>query len=69
VNTPSFLLAALRNEKLIHPIKGRQRRHELGDVDGFIEKVNKLMAYKSSPKKATTKKAALKKKRSTVKQK
>lgn len=71
VNTPSFLLAALANEKVIVPHGDRQRHFQLGDIDGFIEKINKLMTSKgssrktSTKKKTTTKKASLRNKRTT----
>ncbi|WP_052132227.1 hypothetical protein [Solemya velum gill symbiont] len=61
VNTPSFLLAALKNEKLVQPIKGKQRCHELADPKPFLGKMQKLMSSKTKPK-TVRKKAPMKKK-------
>ena len=44
VNTPAFLLAALAQEKLVRPLKGKKREHEILDPSGFIAKVEKLIA-------------------------
>ncbi len=41
VNTPAFLLAALKHEKLLRPIKGKQRHHELLDPKAFIARISK----------------------------
>ena len=65
VNTPSFLLAALKHQKLVQPIKDKQRCHELLDSKPFMDDIKKLMASKvavNASKKTTTKKAAKKKK-------
>ena len=59
VNTPAFLLAALSNEKLLTPIRGRKRGHELGDVEAFIARMSKLVSGSRTAKKKT---AARKKK-------
>jgi hypothetical protein len=61
VNTPSFLLAVLKHEKVIQRVKGRTRKHELGDPGDFQDRVTKLMSGESKPK-STRKKAAVKKK-------
>ena len=63
VNTPSFLLAALKHLKLVQPIKDKKRCHELLDPKPFMDDVKKLMAAKVAvnvTKKPTTKKAAKK---------
>jgi hypothetical protein len=60
-NTPAFLLAVLKAEKLIQPIKGKQRKHELCDPADFQDRIDKLMSADSKPK-TTRKKAAVKKK-------
>ena len=65
VNTPSFLLAALKHEELIQRVKGRTRKHELCDPADFQDRVTKLMSGGSKPK-TTRKKAAVKKKASTT---
>ncbi len=54
VNSPAFLTAALRNEGLLRSLGGKQRSHELGDLDAFMAKMNALVAAKSGdkPKKA-----------------
>ena len=44
VNTPAFLLAALKQELIVQSIKGKKRTHELMDVKGFLTKTNKLIA-------------------------
>jgi len=72
VNTPAFLLAALVNERLLRPIKGKKRNHEPVDSEEFTAKVTKLTSTKSKgtsataskrvTKKTVTKKAAVKKK-------
>ena len=73
VNTPSFLLAALKHLKLVRPVQGKQRHHERLDPRPFLDMVDKLMsssatgktkatARKAPVKKASTKKAAIKKK-------
>ena len=73
VNTPSFLLAALKHLKLVRPVQGKRRHHERLDPGPFLDTVDKLMsssatgktkatARKAPVKKASTKKAAIKKK-------
>lgn len=44
VNTPAFLLAVLAQEKLVRPIRGKKREHEIMGASGFIAKVEKLIA-------------------------
>ena len=66
VNTPSFLLAALVHEKVLMPMKGKQRCHEVGDPNAFLEKIAKLTSTKAAGK-APKKKAPVKKKRVTKK--
>lgn len=44
VNTPAFLLAALKNEGLLKADAEKQRCHECIDPAGFIAEVNKLIA-------------------------
>ena len=71
VNTPSFIMAALTNERLLRVLKGKKRGHELLDPEGFTDRMDKLAASKPKgttggiPRKTTkrpTKKAAVKKK-------
>ena len=82
VNTPSFLLAALKNLKLVRPIQGKQRHHERLDPRPFLDQMEKLMSSSAAvktkstvtkttrvpTKKTATNKAAVKK-RATVKRK
>ena len=44
VNTPSFLLAVLKHEKLIRTLRGKSMRHEVMPTKAFTEKINKLVA-------------------------
>ena len=67
VNTPSFLLAALVHEKVLMPMKGKQRCHEVGDMTVFAEKVKKLTAGKTAKKKAAVKKKRVAKKKVSTK--
>ncbi|TXS90808.1 hypothetical protein FV139_17700 [Parahaliea maris] len=46
VNTPAFLMAALKAEGVIEPIEGKQRCHQLGDVQGFLTKAKQLQSSK-----------------------
>ena len=73
VNTPSFLLAALKHLKLVRPMQGKRRHHERLDPGPFLDQVEKLMsssatgktqatARKAPVKRISTKKAAIKKK-------
>ena len=75
VNTPSFLLAALKHLKLVRSMNGKQRHHELLDPKPFLDQVNKLMAsdvavkHEGKTEGKTTKKAPVKKtvRKATVK--
>ena len=44
VNTPSFLLAALKHLKLVRALPNNKRHHELLDPRPFLEQVEKLTA-------------------------
>jgi hypothetical protein len=44
VNTPGFLLAVLSAEKLIRPMPGKQRVHELVQGSDFQARMDKLIA-------------------------
>jgi hypothetical protein len=81
VNTPSFLLAALKHLKLVRSMNGKQRHHEPLNPKPFLDTVEKLMSsdvgvkpggktVKKTPvKKTTAKKATVKtrtKKKATV---
>jgi hypothetical protein len=62
VNTPSFLLAALKHLKLVRPMQGKQRHHERLDPQPFLEQMEKLMSSSAVVKsKATARKAPVKK--------
>ena len=84
VNTPAFLLAVLKHEGLLRPMKGKKRCHEFVDPNGFPAKVKKLMSSNAKPKqparkppvkkatntaRKTTKKATIRKKASTSRRK
>jgi hypothetical protein len=84
VNTSAFLLAALSHLRLVTPVKGKKRHHELPGAEDFTASVRKLSSGKVPPKtggktvrspikKTATKKAAVKKasvkKRAAVKRK
>jgi hypothetical protein len=74
VNTPAFLLAVLKHEKLIQPMKGKKRSHELSDPKPFLTNMEKLMASGATPKatktaRKTTKKATVRKKASASRRK
>jgi len=71
VNTPSFLLAALKHLNLVQPLKGKKRCHELMDPKPFLIEINKLISSKTTQKKtspAVSKKKTAKK-RTTRKKK
>lgn len=54
-NNRSFLMAVLREEKIIEPVDDRQRKFRVGDVDGFVSRCSKLKtARKKAPAKAKT---------------
>jgi hypothetical protein len=44
VNTPSFLLAALKSLKLVRSMNGKQRHHEALNPQPFLDTVEKLMS-------------------------
>ena len=73
VNTPSFLLAALKHLKLVRPMQGKQRHHERLNPGPFLDQMEKLMSSSPAVKpKGTTKKATVRKaprKKATVKKK
>jgi len=74
VNTSAFLLAALSHLRLLTPVKGKKRQHELLNPESFLDRVNALSSTsKKAPVKKTTKKTATKKaaikKRATSKRK
>jgi len=48
VNTPGFLLAVLAAEKLIRPLPGKQRVHELVEGSDFQARMDKLVASNAS---------------------
>ena len=60
VNTPAFVLAALKNEGVVEAVKGRQRKHTYVDI-GLLTKPSKTPITK----KATAKKKASPRKRTT----
>ena len=60
VNTPSFLLAALKSLKLVRSMNGKQRHHEAMNPQPFLDTVEKLMSSDVKPK-ATAKKTVRKK--------
>jgi hypothetical protein len=60
VNTPSFLLAALKHLKLVRSMNGKQRHHEPLNPKPFLDSVEKLMSSDVKPK-ATAKKTVRKK--------
>jgi hypothetical protein len=62
VNTPAFLTAALKAEGVLESIEGKQRCHQLGDVEGFLETAKQLQAGKAPRKPTSQKKAPAKKK-------
>jgi hypothetical protein len=74
VNTPAFLLAVLKHEKLIQPMKGKKRSHVLTDPKAFLANMEKLMASSATPKatstaRKTAKKAPIRKKASASRRK
>ena len=55
VNTPSFLLAALKHLKLVRSMNGKQRHHEALNPQPFLDTVEKLMSSDVKPKAAVKK--------------
>ena len=43
-NTPSFLMAALKNEGLVRNLEGKVRGYEIIDSTAFMDEMNSLMA-------------------------
>ena len=54
VNTPAFLAAVLRHEKLLRAIEGRQRTHAVLAPDAFLEPVKKLASTNTTSRKRAT---------------
>jgi hypothetical protein len=50
VNTSAFLLAVLSHLKLVRPLAGKKRQHELTDPQPFLDQVDKLTSEKASTK-------------------
>ncbi len=68
INTPAFLMAALRSEGVLSAIDGKQRCHELGDTDAFLAQAKALQSGKSkAPPKVPPKAKAAKIKPAKVK--
>lgn len=61
VNTPAFLMAALRAEGIFQPLDGKQRTHEVGDVQAWLATAKQLQSGKA-PRKAAAKKPPAKRK-------
>ena len=57
VNTSAFLLAALSHLKLLRPLPGKKRQHELLDPRDFLDHVEKLMSTTEVKTKGTARKA------------
>jgi hypothetical protein len=66
VNTPSFLLAALKSLKLVRSMNGKQRHHEALNPQPFLDTVEKLMSSDVGVKAKTTRGAVKKTARKTV---
>ena len=81
VNTSAFILAALSHLKLIRPLPGKKRQHELLDPMPFLDQVTQLMDTEAKPsgakrkstsastKKTAVRKAAVKKRIATASKK
>jgi len=54
VNTPSFLLAALKSLKLVRPMNGKLRHHEALNPQPFLDTVEKLMSSAGGTVKKTS---------------
>ena len=63
VNSPAFHLAVLRHEGIVRAVKGRQRKHELADVEGFRERIAQMITPGTKAKKAPARKKAAAKRR------
>jgi hypothetical protein len=57
-NTPGFLLAVLLHEKILRPVPGKLRRHELVSDSAFLEKVDRLLSGGGDAKGKTSGKPA-----------
>jgi hypothetical protein len=66
VNTPSFLLAALKHLNLVRSMNGKQRHHEPLDPRHFLDTVEKLMSSAGDAKPKTTRGTVKKTARKTV---
>lgn len=55
VNTPAFLLAALRHEGLVRPSKTKRRRHECADEASIVAATSAWLAAGDAPKAESTK--------------
>ena len=81
VNTSAFLLAALSHLKLLRPLPGKKRQHELLDSKDFLDLVNRMTtdvktgktvrktSFKKTGGNAAVKKRAMAKKKSTTRSK
>ena len=69
VNTPAYLMAALKAEGVLDPIEGKQRCHELGDIEAFLSRAKQLRSGKAPRKKAPAKKKAPTKAKARAKKK
>jgi hypothetical protein len=64
VNTPGFLLAVLKKEGLVEPVKGNSRRHQLGDIQAFVARIEQPASKpKTTRKKTSTRKKTAAKRR------
>ena len=64
VNTPGFLLAVLKKEGLVVPVKGNSRRHQLGDIQAFVARIQQPASKpKTTRNKATSRKKTVAKRR------
>lgn len=52
VNTPAFLLAALKHEGVVQAVKGRQRKHTLVDVGRITNTKKAPVKKKATPSRA-----------------
>jgi hypothetical protein len=62
VNTSAFLMAALKAEGVLEAVEGKQRCHQLGDVEAFLGRAKQLQSGKAPRKAAVRKKAPAKRK-------
>lgn len=59
-NTPAFVAAALKALGILKPMEGKQRRYELGDVEGFLSKAKQLQSGKLPQQTSSGRKPATK---------